>query len=318
MTTAPLVLDDAAVAAVLETIDVRAELAAMFADLANGRAVQPPQSLTIFPDDMGDFITYLGVLANRSVFGAKLSPYLPSSTGALVTAWTVLMSMETGAPLLLCDAKRLTTERTAGTTALAVDLLAAPAAQSLAVIGTGAVGIAHLRHVGAVRGWSRVTLCSPGAEDKPGLPATLETGCPVGIETDPDRAVAGADVVLLCTSSGVPVIDVGKTKADALITSVSTNAANAHEIDPALLGGMDVYCDYAPTAPLSAGEMKLAIARGIWSADDLRGDLPALTVGSAPRPMAGRRSFFRSIGLGLADVAIADAVCRAINEEPTA
>ena len=82
-----------------------------------------------------------------------------------------------------------------------------------------------------------------------------------------------------------------------------------------MLAGMDVYCDYALTAPLSAGEMKLAIARGIWSAGALRGDLPDLTVGRAPRPTVGRRSFFRSIGLGLEDVALADAVRRAIVEE---
>ncbi|MES2451673.1 MAG: ornithine cyclodeaminase family protein [Pseudomonadota bacterium] len=315
MTTPPLVLDDAAVATALRTINVRSELATMFAALANERAIQPPQTLTLFPDGTGDFITYLGALADRAVFGTKLSPYLPYGTGALVTAWTLLMSMETGEPLLLCDAKRLTTERTAGTTALAVDLLAAPDAQSLTVIGTGPIGLAHLRHVEPVRGWTKVTLCSPSAAGKLNLPGMLESGCPVIVGTDPADAVAGADVVLLCTSSSAPVIDINKTKADALITSISTNAVDAHEIDPSMLAGMDVYCDYALTAPLSAGEMKLAIARGIWSAGALRGDLPDLTVGRAPRPTVGRRSFFRSIGLGLEDVALADAVRRAIVEE---
>lgn len=315
MSTLPLILDDRAVAAALETIDVSAELAVMFAGLANGRAAQPPQTLTLFPDGMGDFITYLGVLADRAVFGAKLSPYLPREGGALVTAWTMVMSMETGAPLLLCDARRLTTERTAGTTALAVDLLARPDARSLAVIGAGPVGLAHLRHVGAVRDWASVTLCSPGAAQRQNLPRTLGSGCPVAVETDPGRAVANADVILLCTSSGRPVIDVDRTKADALITSISTNAVDAHEIDPAALAAMEVYCDYSPTAPLAAGEMKLAIAAGIWSADALRGDLPALMVGRAPQPTGSKRIFFRSIGLGLEDVALADAVHRATRKE---
>lgn len=315
MSQPPLFLDDAAVALALETIDVPAELAVMFAGLANGRAAQPPQTLTLFPDGMGDFITYLGALADHGIFGAKLSPYLPRESGALVTAWTVLLSMETGMPLLLCDAKRLTTERTAGTTALAVDLLAQPDARALAVIGAGPVALAHLRHVGAMRDWTRVTLCSPGAAHRQNLPRALDGGCPVAVETDPDRAIVDADVILLCTSSGVPVIDVHQTKPDALITSISTNAADAREIDPAALAAMEVYCDYAPTAPLSAGEMKLAIAAGLWSADALRGDLPALMVGRAQQPTGSKRIFFRSIGLGLEDVALANAVRRVTKKE---
>lgn len=312
----PLILDDAAVATALRTVDVRAELAAIFAGLAEGRAVQPPQTLAMFPNGMGDFITYLGAFADRAVFGAKLSPYLAHESGALVTAWTMILSMETGQPLLLCDAKRLTTERTAGTTALAVDLLAPPGARELVVVGTGPVGLAHLRHVGSLREWTKVTLCSPGAARRPDLPDRLDSGCPIAIDSDAGRAVASADVVLLCTSSGLPVLDVKTAKAGALITSISTNAPDAHEIDPAMLREMDVYCDYAPTAPLAAGEMKLAIARGIWSPDELKGDLPALAVGRAPPPTSGRRCFFRSIGLGLEDVILADAVRRAVMKEP--
>ena len=34
----------------------------LFNDLAQSQAVQPPQSLTLVPEDQGDFISYLGAM----------------------------------------------------------------------------------------------------------------------------------------------------------------------------------------------------------------------------------------------------------------
>lgn len=304
----PIVLDDAAIQNLLGKLDIRDILEKMFKALGEGKAAQPPQTLSLFPDDTGDFITYLGVLANEKVFGAKLSPYIVNSGNPVVTAWTVLMSTETGLPLLLCDAKRLTVERTAATTAIAVDQLARRDATKLAIIGTGAIGQAHLRYVESMRLWTEVRLWSPHARQQNGLPQTLSTGAPVIIATNAEVAVQDADVVLLCTSSGTPVINVTNIRNDALVTSISTNVANAHEIDPAALSGFDVYCDYRETTPKSAGEMKLATESGDWSPENIQGDLPELLTAKAKKPAYQRPVFFRSIGLGLEDIAAAVAV----------
>lgn len=72
------------------------------------------------------------------VFGAKLSPYIVTGGRPIVTAWTALMSMRTGQPLMWCDAGLQTVERTAGTTALAVDCLAPGTARRLAIVGATA------------------------------------------------------------------------------------------------------------------------------------------------------------------------------------
>jgi L-arginine dehydrogenase len=137
------VLCAADVAAMIRQVDVLSAMRRVFRALGEGHAVQPPQTLTLLPDGVGDFITYLGASRDEQVFGAKLSPYLPRPEGARVTAWTLLMSMQSGQPLLLCDSKALTTERTAATTALATDLLLPLTAIRLAVIGAGPIAQAH-------------------------------------------------------------------------------------------------------------------------------------------------------------------------------
>ena len=311
------ILDDAAVLARLAAIDVGRALRDMFAALHAGAAIQPPQTLTLFPAEAGDFIAYSGALAPARAFGVKLSPYIVRNPGPLITAWTLLMSMETGEPLLLCDAKRLTTERTAGTAALAVDLLAHADARTLAIVGIGDVAEAHLRHVAPLRDWRTIRIASRATGDRATVVAARFRAADARAEIAGSvaEAVRDAEVILLCTSSGAPVLDPASLARPALITSISTNAFRAHEIPPEALASMDVYCDYRPTAPLSAGEMVIAREAHGWSPAAIVGDLPELVAGVAPRPSGGRHAFFRSIGLGLEDIAVAAELHRALRAQ---
>ncbi|MGN6668044.1 MAG: ornithine cyclodeaminase family protein [Trinickia sp.] len=306
----PLVVDEQTIRDALPAIDIRGALTAMFRALAVGQAVQPPQTLTLLPNDAGDFITYLGALAHEKVFGAKLSPYLVTGGKPIVTAWTALMSMETGHPLMWCDAGLLTTERTAATTAVAVDQLARADATRLAMIGTGAVGLAHLRHAASLRAWASIRVFSPGLVQNEAKAAALHAvDARAQACATIEACVDDADVVMLCTSSGEPVLMREALSKPALVTSISTNVANAHEIAPAWLLDMDVYCDYRKTTPASAAEMKLAAQHG-WSPQQIKGDLPGLVSGLCAKPTYERHAFFRSIGLGLEDIAIAQALYR--------
>src|SRR5258708_37399807 len=303
---APLIVDEEAVRSALPGLDVRGALTRMFRALGSETAVQPPQTLTLFPGNAGDFITYLGAFADAKVFGAKLSPYIVTGGQPVITAWTALMSMETGQPLLWCDAGLLTTERTAGATALAVDHLARADARRLAIVGAGAVGQAHVRHVAPLRAWESIRVFSPALQrDAAKQTAMTAIDARATISASIEDCVRDADVVMLCTSSGTPVLPEGVLTKPALITSISTNVANAHEVSPAWLPQMDVYCDYRRTTPGSAGEMKLAAGRHGWSAERVMGDLPALVGRTCSKPSYERHAFFRSIGLGLEDVAIA-------------
>ncbi len=311
------ILDDAAVLALLGEVDVPAALRDMFAGLHAGAAVQPPQSLTLFPNDAGDFITYAGVLAGEGTFGVKVSPYIVAQPRPVITAWTLLMSTETGEPLMLCDARRLTTERTAATTALAVDLIADASARDLTIVGTGDVAEAHLRRVLPLRDWRSIRVTSEAVAAKTASALSRFTGLDprVAIVSGVEAAARDADVILLCTSSAGPVLDPRTLTRPAVITSISTNAPRAHEIPPEVLASLDVYCDYRATAPLSAGEMVIAQHGLGWSPEAIVGDLPELVAGAAGPRDPTRHAFFRSIGLGLEDIALATVIYRAATRQ---
>jgi L-arginine dehydrogenase len=312
MSSTPYVINQSQARELLAQVDVPQILRKLFRDLAAGQAVQPAQQLVEFPQGAGDFINYLGVLAEDGVYGVKTSPYIVREQGPLVTAWTLLMSMQTGQPLLLCDAGELTTARTAATTAVAVDALAPVNARRLAIIGSGKVAQAHLHYVKGLRGWQSISLYSPGLSDShPEELARLRSLDPrLSIVDSREAAVQDADVIMLCTSSAGPVIDPATLSKPALITSISTNAPRAHEVPPQSLNDMQVYCDYRLTTPGSAGEMLIAGEQYGWDKNAIIGDLPDLLSEKVKRPDYDRHVFFRSIGLGLEDIALANAIYR--------
>jgi L-arginine dehydrogenase len=312
MPSTPYVITQPEVRELLAQLDVPQILQALFRDLAAGQAVQPAQQLVEFPQGGGDFINYLGVLGNDGVYGVKTSPYIVREQGPLVTAWTLLMSMQTGQPLLLCDAGELTVARTAATTAVAVDALAPKSAKRLVIIGSGKVALAHLHYVKGLRDWLTISLYSPGLNELTAdAQAQLKSLDPrLTLADSCEAAIAEADVIMLCTSSAGPVMDPAHLSKPALITSISTNAARAHEVPPQRLNDMHVFCDYRLTTPGSAGEMLIASEQYGWDKSAIMGDLPDLASGKVQRPHYDRHVFFRSIGLGLEDIALANAIYR--------
>ncbi|MCK8684035.1 ornithine cyclodeaminase family protein [Pseudomonas umsongensis] len=311
MPSTPYVINQTQARELLAQVDVPQILRKLFRDLAAGQAVQPAQQLVEFPQGAGDFINYLGVLAEDGVYGIKTSPYIVREQGPLVTAWTLLMSMQTGQPLMLCDAGELTTARTAATTAVAVDALAPLTANRLAIIGSGKVAQAHLHYVKGLRDWQSISLYSPSLSEDLETVSLLNTIEPrLTIAQSLEAAISDADVVMLCTSSAGPVIDPSSLSKPALITSISTNAPRAHEVPPQSLNDMQVFCDYRMTTPGSAGEMLIAGEQHGWDRNAIVGDLPDLLSEKVQRPDYERHVFFRSIGLGLEDIALANAIYR--------
>ncbi|EJM53205.1 ornithine cyclodeaminase family protein [Pseudomonas sp. GM48] len=313
---APFVVKESDVKALLAQIDVLSAMRRLFESLGAGNAVQPPQQLVEFPNGQGDFINYLGVMNAEKVYGIKTSPYIKTEGKPLVTAWSILMSMETGTPLLLADAGLLTTLRTAATTALAVDRLAPEDSKRLTVIGTGPIALAHIEFVKGLRNWEKISIhsleiSSLGEEKRE---AILAIDSRIALCELQSKAVSNADVVMLCTSSPKPVLHTEILGQPTLITSISTNAYRAHEISPEELSKMDVYCDYRHTTPFAAGEMVIAAERKLWSTESLVGDLAELSNSTAPLPKYDRHVFFRSIGLGLEDVAITLEIYKALTQ----
>ena len=198
------VLDAATSPGLIAQLDVAAALRDAFAGLASGRSHQPPQTLVEFGDG-ADAIIYPAAVEDFGVVAVKLSPYLPARTPP-VTAWTLLVSTETGEPVLLCDSAALTAERTAGYDR-ACRRLPRPR-------GRIATRSDRLRAARSRTSPTRACRCEastryassrrahPAATKRPRARMSADCCRSVDFVVNSGGAVADADVVLLCTSSG--------------------------------------------------------------------------------------------------------------------
>lgn len=309
-------LSESDVKKALPNVDLKGALKSALMGLSDGTSKQPNKTIVELQNDKGDCMFFTGAVESLGCFGVKASPYLVEKTARgenPVTAYTLLVSTETGLPTVMCDATYLTVARTAETTGVAVDLLLnAGAAKKVAVIGSGQAALAHLKVQLRDRTWEQVSVFSPNlaASDQ-----KVESFKKLGhdaleIATTAEEAVRNADLVMLCTSANSPVVDSAALKVGCLVTSISTDAKDAHEIDPKALEQMDVYCDYRETVALKAGEMSLAKSEIAWSYDSIMADLPELLSDGANVEM-GKTRFWRSTGLAIQDIAAAFAIAEA-------
>ena len=68
------ILGRAEIEARFDPVRVKEALREAFLGLVDGQSLQPPQSLVLLPEDRGDFICYLGVLAKRESSESSCRP----------------------------------------------------------------------------------------------------------------------------------------------------------------------------------------------------------------------------------------------------
>ena len=298
----------------LRTQEVLDALEDIFKGLARGDNRQPGQVSLDLPDGGGDVIYYPAVLGSQGLIGVAVSPYLTRLAEAgenPVTNYMLVLSAETGEPVLLCEGHELVVIRTGATSALAARVLAKSRVEKIAIIGSGPIAVSHCRFLKHVFGESQVSVWSPSLiepDHSSRRKLFAATASKVTFGKSLEDCVAQADIVALCTSSVEPIVKHAVGSEESLLISVGTDGPLAHEIAPLLLPEMDVYCDYRPTTPSVAGEMVLATQAGAWSAERILADLGELISERVAPEDTGRRRYFRSVGLGVEDLAMASLV----------
>jgi len=147
-----------------------------------------------------------------SVFHENQSLNIPGHQ-AIIT----LFNSETGTPIAIMDGEYITALRTAAGAILSIKLLARKEMRSIAIIGAGVQGQAHLRMIGTLAGVEEIRIAS---RDIARARALVPRDSRAFVSDSIQGAVINADAVCLCTSSPVPVIKAEWLKVGAHISSV--------------------------------------------------------------------------------------------------
>jgi alanine dehydrogenase len=142
-----------------------------------------------------------------------------------------LFDPKSGAPLAFMDGTAITALRTAGAAALATQLLARTSTPTLAIIGAGVQGRAHLRMLSHVRSFAEIRIASRDIAHAEELAATDSRARAFA---SAEEAVHDADVVCLCTNASEPVISRDWLAPGMHVTSVGY-APPGGELDPRVI-----------------------------------------------------------------------------------
>jgi alanine dehydrogenase len=258
--------------------DCIAAVERVFRDLGEGR-IAPPKSLGIHAEH-GTFHIKAAI---GEVFVAKINANFPG-TRPMIKGVIAVFDIHDGTPLGILDSAPITTLRTAAATAVAAKYLARKDAKSLAIIGYGTQGRAHVDALRRVRDIETVT--------------TYDIGDSIdGID---------ADIIVTCTPSKTPILDARHLRPGMFIAGVGADNPEKHELSPALLKESRVVADILEQAAM--GDLHHAIEAGVMTRDDVAGELSDVVLGRVGRQSEDEIIVFDSTGTALQDLVAAQLV----------
>lgn len=225
----------------------------------------------------------------------------------------------TGQPLAVMESALVTKLRTAAGTAVALDHLARPDADRLAIFGAGEQMAPHVEAIAAVRRLRSVTLWARHAEKAEAAVTDLRLRfplLPVSVALEPSAAARDADLIVCLTPAASPYLTAADVRAGSTIAAVGSDAPNKRELALDLLSAAVIVCDVTHQCA-RVGELHHALDAGTMALSDVRSEIGQVVAGLE----TGRRSddeivVFDSTGTAVQDAAAAAAVYLATSDSP--
>ncbi|HEY0518097.1 MAG TPA: ornithine cyclodeaminase family protein [Ilumatobacteraceae bacterium] len=240
--------------------------------------------------------------------GVKLvgiQPNNPSRGLPIIQGVYVLFDMRIGQPVALLDGAALTTLRTPMISALATDVLARGDARSVGIIGTGPQAVAHVRAMRVVRpGIDKVVVAGRTSERVAAVVAELSAAGEAAVAGSYAEA-AGCDIVCGATRADTALFGRADVRPGTHINLVGSYRLDLREVSADLVAASTVAVDDVAAAKAEAGDLHLAVEEGAWSWDKIAGDLTDLATGRLRRASSDEITLFKSVGLAVQDLAIA-------------
>jgi ornithine cyclodeaminase len=278
-------LTDADVERALADADVEGALRSAFVDLALGRAAQQARVRT---EAGGVKLSTLGaVVPSQGVVGAKVYTTIAGRFDFVI----VLFSTHDGRPIATLEANAITRRRTAAVSLIAARAAASHAVSSIVVFGTGVQARAHADAFSKAYPQARLRLIG-----------RAQMG-------EAREALAHAQVVVTATRATEPLFDGAWLAPGTFVAAVGSSRPDTRELDDtAFARCASVVVEWKAQALAEAGDL-------LMLSGPVRDKLQVLELGDV---LAGhvpaRRArddivIFKSVGVGIEDVAVAGLAC---------
>lgn len=275
---------------------------AAFADHGRGEVQMPPKVYVTLKN--GDFRTMPAYLPSLSIAGVKIvnvHPKNPEKGLPTVMALTIILDIDTGCPVAILNATRLTDMRTGSAGAVAAKYLSPKPEVVLGVVGTGrqaeaqVLATARELKVRQLKVWSR----DPAHAER-----FTERFREFDATAESLEGVCNCDVLVTTTPSRAPLIRNEWIHEGMHINAIGADAPGKQELDPAILARAQVFVD-DPAQAVHSGEINVPIRSGLFHEQDIAGTIGEVVIGRKKRRNKDAVTVFDSTGLAIQDLAIA-------------
>lgn len=266
----------------------------------------------IFADSPREWMRVMpSVPASGRLFGAK-SINGSFADGLRVSYLISLFDKNTADLVALVDGNRVTGLRTAATTAVGTEVIAAKRPLRVGIIGSGFEARSHATALSLVTRFASVAVFSPTQANRESFAEsfTRSLGVPVDAVDSPERAVRGADLVLCAARSRdeSPTLEADWVGDDATVVSIGSTTPTQRELPAELIARAAlVVADGVDEVLHGSGDMIAARNEGV-DVNALTASLNAVLLGERAVDLERGIRIYKSTGAGLQDIVVAEAL----------
>ncbi len=245
---------------------------------------------------------------STTVFAHNAQEGLPSVQGAML-----VFEPEHGQLRAIIENRLITEIKTAADSVLGASLLMRPDSRKLLIVGAGTVARSLVKAYGAVfPKLERITIWSRRPEQAQALAREFQKNhIAVAAAADLPAAAAEAEIISTATLAREPVLRREWIRPGTHVDLIGAYKADMREADDALISAGSLFVDSRETTIGHIGELLIPIAKGVITADAVRGDFYDMI----KDPSCGRRAeseitIFKNGGGGHLDLMTAQYICK--------
>ncbi|NIM58363.1 MAG: hypothetical protein GTO16_05385 [Candidatus Aminicenantes bacterium] len=294
-----------------------------FIQLSSGKAEMPLRAQVPVEKRKGVTLFMPAYLVDSDAMGAKIVSVFPENQKRklpTVHAVVIVVDAKTGLPTAVMDGTYLTALRTGAASGVATDLLSRKDSRVVAIFGAGTQSRTQLEAVCTVRSIEKVWVydavpitASAYVEEmkKQGSPIPED----IFVAGSAKKAVREADIICTATTSFRPVFKDSDLKPGVHINGVGSYKPEMQEIPARTVVRSKVIVDSRQAALAEAGDLIISIDGGLISDKHIHGEIGELAAGKiSGRESEEETTFFKSVGLAVQDVSVAELVLRRAEE----
>lgn len=288
---------------VQELVDADAAIAALetaFREFGRGEAAVHRRVRTSLAERK--LSTMGAIMPTAGILGAKVYTTIDENFRFVV----LLFDAESGRPLVSIEADALTEIRTAAVSCIAARKLGVDSPATTAIFGAGSQAANHIRLLASQGLAGEVRVASRSNADA--FCRELEEECGISVRpSTPRAALLGADLVVTATRSTTPLFPMEFLESDACVLAIGSTLPACVEVGPDVFAAARrVVVEWLPQTREEAGDLREALRTGVLAEHSIL-DMSHLLLAfdEGHKESATGLRVFKSVGVGLADIAIA-------------